>query len=38
LQVADHIGCSRRALKAAAPEHCQSIFGYPPGSVLISTL
>ncbi|KAL0026717.1 hypothetical protein WJX79_006852 [Trebouxia sp. C0005] len=30
-KVADHIGCSRRALKAAAPEDCQSIFGYLPG-------
>ena len=36
VQVADHLGCSRRALKAATPQQCQSIFGYLPGIYLQS--
>ena len=31
LQVADQLGCSRRALKVATPEQCCSVFGYMPG-------
>ena len=35
LQVADQLGCSRRALKVATPEQCCSVFGYMPGKLRI---